>query len=463
MTEEKRNADEIRTILAGLSPEAEGLYYFLPDTCWMTEKTIAKALHTHTRVISSAKKELEARGLIEIQKEANNFKRVSEIHRIIKVEYVGLLLIQEEDEWGWVLRARENVISSQINNFQIDIDNSQTEIKSPNQKSFSVGNSYSEDFAYSLNWELLKQYSAGEINRMSKLEQAELYMEVGFLVVPTHYPVFNASGEVTCSCKAESCGSLGKHPYVQNFKGLTPETYQKRRAGYLRRFKRDSNLNMGFKPYGYSVLDVDYRNGGSISLGLLREEVSGLDETLSVASPNGEHLYTSTVGLNQSVGLLGEGLDIRSDRTTGFIVAPCSLHKSGKEYQWSSVTDLQRIPEEWLNINDTPEVVSLPERVRKKTGRNLKEVKIPAHVYPGYFIPEGERYSTLFKFACRERGRGAAEQHIYDVLVTIRDTYCEGSIDPKDEVTDTELRSIAQTVVRYYSTNAEKLRERKAA
>ena len=456
MTGEILTTDRIREILAGLSPAAEGLYYFLPNDCWMTEKTMATALKTHTRVISEAKRELEEAGLIEIRKEANKFNRISDIHRIIKAFDSDLLLIQEDDEYAWVLNARESVICPQIQNFTP----SQTQ-EIP--KLVLVKNSTAENFAGSMNWELLKQYSAAEINRMSRVEQAELYMEVGFIVVPTHYPIFGMSGDVSCSCKKELCGSFGKHPYVQNFKSLTPETYQKRRAGYLRRFKRDKDLNIGFKPSGYSVLDVDYRNGGSVSLGLLREEFPGLDETLCVRSPNGEHLYTATVGLSQSVGLLGEGLDVRSDRTTGFIVAPCSLHKSGREYLWSSVTDLQEIPNGWLNADASPGRASLPERVRRVTGRNLKDIKIPAHVYPGYSIPEGQRHNTLFKFACRERGRGAGAEHIFDVLVTIRDTYCEESKDPKDAVTDAELREIAEKVVRYYPTNAEKLRQSNAA
>jgi hypothetical protein len=458
LTGEILTADQIREILAGLSPAAVGLYYFLPATCWMTEKTMAKALKTQTRVISAAKRELEAAGLIEIRIEPNNFNRISEIHTIVKVNCSDLLLIQEEDEYGWVLRARESVMYPQFQN-QNSIPSKNQDISS---KLFLVEPSTAENFTFSMNWELLKKYSAAEINRMGKMEQAELYMEVGFLVVPTHYPIFSASGDVSCSCKKEFCGSVGKHPHVQNFKKLTPETYRKRRAGYLRRFKRDKDLNVGFKPYGYSILDVDYTHGGSVSLGLLREDFPGLDETLSVKSPNGEHLYTSTVGLNQSVSLLGEGLDIRSDKTTGFIVAPRSLHKSGREYLWNSVTGLEEIPGEWLNVNDSPGVASLPEWIRKKTGRNLKEIKIPSNVYPGYLIPEGQRYDTLFKFACRERGRGAGVEHIFDVLVTIRDTYCEDSKDPKDAVTDAELRLIAENVVRY-PTNAEKLREVKAA
>jgi hypothetical protein len=116
LTGEILTTDQIREILAGLSPAAGGLYYFLPDVCWMTEKRMAKALKTHNRVISDAKRELEAAGLIEIQRESNNFNRISEIHRIVKVTYSDMHLIQEEDEYEWVLRARESVIYPQIQN-----------------------------------------------------------------------------------------------------------------------------------------------------------------------------------------------------------------------------------------------------------------------------------------------------------------------------------------------------------
>jgi hypothetical protein len=59
-------------------------------------------------------------------------------------------------------------------------------------------------------------------------------------------------------------------------------------------------------------------------------------------------------------------------------------------------------------------------------------------------IPEHERNNTLYKFACRERRREASEQHIYDVLVTLRTTYCEEGKDPNNALTDSDLRRIAK-------------------
>lgn len=449
MANEIRTAEDLQAKLAELSPAAEGLYYFLPDECWMTEKTMAEALRTHTRAISKAKAELEKAELIVIRREQNKYKRISQIHRILKVHPWILLLIPQE--YQWVLQERVRVISPQYQeSSNIEFPELKNKPESENQPSTE-----SDIPKVSWNWELLKRYSAADINRMPRFEQAELYMEVGFLVLPTHYPRFGQNGDVSCSCKSEFCSKIGKHPSVKSYRGLTPENYGKRRSRYLRRFKQDKDLNIGFKPFGYSILDVDYKNGGEISLGLLREETQGLDETLTAASANGLHLYTSTAGLSQSVELLGAGLDIRGDKTTGFIVAPCSTHASGKQYRWESIADLQAIPDEWLYENDTADK-SVTPRKRGKTGRSLEHILIPSNVYKGYVIPEHQRNDTLFKLASRERGQGASEQHIYDVLVTFRDTYCEESKDPNNPMTDSELRRIAKSAARY-PTNAEKL------
>lgn len=50
---------ELETRLSQLSPAAKGLFYFLPDNCSMTERTMAKALKTHNRVIRKAKSPLQ--------------------------------------------------------------------------------------------------------------------------------------------------------------------------------------------------------------------------------------------------------------------------------------------------------------------------------------------------------------------------------------------------------------------
>jgi hypothetical protein len=128
---------------------------------------------------------------------------------------------------------------------------------------------------------------------------------------------------------------------------------------------------------------------------------------------------------------------------------------------------LQPIPSEWFcesdntEENDTTDKGITPKQKRGRTGRSLQHILIPQQLEEGYLIPEHQRNDTLFKFASRERGRGAGEEHIYDVLVTLRDTYCEESKNPKDAVTDNELRRIAKQAARY-PTNAEKSKSVKA-
>jgi hypothetical protein len=128
---------------------------------------------------------------------------------------------------------------------------------------------------------------------------------------------------------------------------------------------------------------------------------------------------------------------------------------------------LQPIPDEWLYENDEPEV-DKPEGTKqgwvgKKTGQSLDGIKIPNRIPVGYRIPVGKRAVTLFKFASSARGRGADAKQIYNMLVTIRDTYCDKSKDKKEEITNAQLRSIAQDVARRYPTNAGKLKMPKVA
>jgi hypothetical protein len=311
--------EEIKNRLENVSPIAKKLYYFLPEECWMTEKTMSIALKTHNRAIREAKAQLKAVGLIEIIIEKNKKGRPNPKHRIVKIGNPDLHPIPEE--YAHLEEARNRVISPQLyasnpQNSEVESKSSDSEDINPdleiNSSNLKIFSSQKEQFI--INLELLMKYSAEELNRMSKIEQVEFLMECGFLVLPTHYPKFSATGKVRCSCTNEYCSSIAKHPAVKKCRSLTPETYLKKRSWYLKRFKTNPDLNVGFKPYGYSVLDVDFNKWGHISLGLLQEEVPGMDETLTVASANGLHLYTSSSGFNQSAGVLGKGLDIRSDK-----------------------------------------------------------------------------------------------------------------------------------------------------
>jgi len=85
---------------------------------------------------------------------------------------------------------------------------------------------------------------------------------------------------------------------------------------------------------GLVVLDVDPRHGGAASLDLLEAGQAPLPETPEVLTGGGgRHLYFRHPGgrVGNRVDLL-PGLDLRGDG--GCVVAPPSVHPSGRPYAW---------------------------------------------------------------------------------------------------------------------------------
>ncbi len=113
------------------------------------------------------------------------------------------------------------------------------------------------------------------------------------------------------------------------------------------------------------------------------------------------------------------------------------------------------MPEEWFYTEEENEDSSekrTPDRSSQAASKQLKDINLPRQLTANYIIPEGERELTLFKWACRKRGEGATAEQLYDILITIRDTYCE---EGKEPVSDEEVREIAVCASKY-PTNGEK-------
>jgi hypothetical protein len=305
-----------------------------------------------------------------------------------------------------------------------------------------------------IDWSLLRKYTAEELNGMDKLALIQLYIEAGFIVLPTHYPIFIENGK-KCSCsKGIECKSIGKHALF-GYKSIDDSNYVKYKSFYLELFKGDLNLNIGFKVLGYSVLDIDNKNNGDKSLvHLLDESDIEMNDVMSVNCSNGRHIYTSNTNLKNTAGVLGEGLDIRSDG--GFIIAPGSVHKSGKLYQWNKIGKVVRMPEEWFYTDSESEDIT-GKKSSNKTSQGAirkKDIKLPNQLTPDYRIPEGKRNSTLFSWGCRYRWRGANAETIFNKLKYIRDKHCQKGEEP---VPDEEIRNIANSAASYPTKAQKKL------
>ncbi len=398
-------------------------YDSLPDVCWSSEDTQvnnlrAKGVNIARTKLRRVKNTLIKEGLLQLETRSNG-KRKNLKHKLRKTYPIRL---GEREE----LSTRYT----------------------PEDGEYTL--------IYNIQWSLLQRFTAPEINAMDRIDRIKLYMDCGFIVLPTNYPVFTDTEDgVECSCRRGiNCDSIGKHP-IQRYRYIDPFNYECMKDHYLEEFKNNPNLNVGFKVMGYSVLDVDNKNAGDQSLAhLLREYEINMDSVISVKCSNGQHIYATNTDLKNTAGALADGLDIRSEG--GFIVAPGSVHKSGTVYQWNEIGDPATMPEDWFYVETEENEISSEKKTYKRnnqaTGKQLRDIKLPGRLTTDYVIPNGERELTLFKWACRERGNGRNAEQIFDILVTIRDTYCEEGEQP---VTDEEVREIAESASRF-PTNAEK-------
>lgn len=102
-------------------------------------------------------------------------------------------------------------------------------------------------------------------------------------------------------------------------------------------FDRNPDYNVAIvtgKLSGLVVVDVDPRHGGKESLRALEREHGPLPQTVeSVTGGGGRHVYFSHPGGEvRNRANIEPGIDLRGDG--GCIVAPPSVHPSGKRYRW---------------------------------------------------------------------------------------------------------------------------------
>lgn len=415
---EQLNYLELLEKIKGLRGIYKRYYEYLPNVCWKTEATQAREMNIGRTKLRRVKDTLIKAGLLKLELLPNG-KRNNPKHILLKT--YPIILMEREREYCRYSLEDDYSYSYYIN----DID-----------------------------WSLLQSYTAEDINKMSKLDKIQLYMDCGFIVLPTHYPIFTNDG-VKCSCKrGYDCPNKGKHP-IFCYKNIDSYHYQFIKENYIRRFKYNPEWNIGFKVMGFSVLDVDFRHNGDSTLEDLKQHYDfDTKGCLTVNSGNGHHIYASNKGLKNIPNALGDGLDIRSDK--GFIMAPGSLHYSKKHYEWNLIGELADLPIE-LDESDSDE--DSEDKVNKKgssietTRIKLKDITLPKTLTSDYLIKKGTRELTLYKWGCRERGKGVNADQIYDILITIRDTYCEEGDEP---VTNEEVRDIA-TCAAKHRTNHEKL------
>lgn len=167
------------------------------------------------------------------------------------------------------------------------------------------------------------------------LGEAVRLAELGWSVVPAAAPVL-AGGAVTCDCGRPQCASPGKHPR------LPWAAYQRTRASrqeLTQWWARWPGANISVVTgavSGLIVVDVDPLHGGDDSL----LDLPALPDTVrALTGSGGTHIYLRHPGGCEIPSRAGwrQGIDIRADG--GQVIAPPSLHASGRRYEWEAGLD----------------------------------------------------------------------------------------------------------------------------
>ncbi len=159
--------------------------------------------------------------------------------------------------------------------------------------------------------------------------------KLGFRIFPCHG--FDAEKQ-QCTCRAENCGSAGKHPRFKGWKELATTDPEQ-----IRRWVTESNGRHNWAiatGNGVGVLDIDPRHDGEKSWGELFVECQIIEQTLEVRTgSDGRHMYFKMPAHATNVNRTGfrQGLDWRGDG--GYVLIPPSLHQCGQRYEWETPID----------------------------------------------------------------------------------------------------------------------------
>jgi hypothetical protein len=216
---------------------------------------------------------------------------------------------------------------------------------------------------------------------MSALRSALDYAARGWKVFPA-YEVNSSANGWRCTCaRGSECDRPGKHPRInEGVNGATADADQVR-AWWARWPQASIGIATGAVS-GIIVIDADAGEGkpGLINLTRLCAHHGGVPDTLRVNTGGGGlHLYFRfNPELRTGTNVLAEAIDVRSDG--GYVIAPPSVHVSGRKYEFLAPdAPLLDLPE-WMRPP-----AARPRRARRNPQRSLTLEQVEsalAHVDP---------------------------------------------------------------------------------
>jgi hypothetical protein len=191
--------------------------------------------------------------------------------------------------------------------------------------------------------------------------------------------------------------------------------------------------NLGVATGGVSglvVLDVDPRSGGDESLHDLEARHGPLPETVTaLMGGGGAHYYfAAPPGMVIRSRQLAPGLDLKAEG--GYVVAPPSVHPSGRPYEWEVAHSPDEVP-----------LAPLPDWLLELAQDGRSPDRYDA--FDGQPISEGHRHNHLVSLAGKLRADGLSPEAIEAALLEENARRCDPPL-PEEEV-----RRIARSMIAY--------------
>jgi hypothetical protein len=163
-------------------------------------------------------------------------------------------------------------------------------------------------------------------------------------------------------------------------------------------WRENPNYNIGIATgaiSGIFVLDVD---GAEAALSRLEAQLGKIPPTVEVITARGRHLYFKypDTPVGNTASKIADGIDTRGDG--GYVLAPPSVHPSGRRYCWSvdSANAITDAPQWLLELLVRPSSATevTPNEWRERFGlpvcegrRNVTIAKLTGHLLRRYVDP----------------------------------------------------------------------------
>jgi hypothetical protein len=213
-----------------------------------------------------------------------------------------------------------------------------------------------------------------QVSSVTNLRAALRYAKAGYPVLLVHS--LNEHGQCTCR-EGKMCATPGKHAMQMKWQKIATTD-----ADTINKwFARWPDAHVGIMPpEGYSIIDVDPRNGGVETIRRLIGNAKQPHTVMQNSGGGGYHL----VYKGEPRGGLGVGIDVKRHRR-GYVVAWPSAHVSGGAYVWKA----GQAP--W-----DVEPATLPDYFKGKYADNDSEFSnLTDDIYAGGLAPDEVPISTV--------------------------------------------------------------------